>query len=400
MDNHIFKISGTGCALVDYLYQPVSFTGDIFNRYASLQPGDGGLAPGKLVFKDEFEKFSGENYLKVREQITQDKPPVTLNIGGPSIVSLIHAAQMLTGTPAEVYFYGSKGCDEGAAFIDERLLQTPIKTGKYKTVDQYTPFTDVLSDPEYDHGHGERIFINNIGAAWELYPEDLDNAFFESDMVVFGGTALTPLVHQSLLELLQRAKNNKAITVVNTVYDFLNEKTNPEIAWPLGRSVETYDYIDILITDKEEALRLSNRHTVDEAMSFFQKTGVGAAIITHGANAVRYFARGEMFVAISGQKPVSEKVRNTLIHHPERAGDTTGCGDNFAGGVIASVARQRINQPGQPVNMEEAFNWGIVSGGYTCFYHGGTFYEEYPGQKKELMEPYYRDYLNQTGIKR
>ena len=388
MDNHIFKISGAGCALVDYLYQPVSFTGDIFNRYASLRPGDGGLAPGKLVFKDEFEKFSGEDYLKVREQITQGKPPVTLNIGGPSIVSLIHAAQMLTGSPAEVYFYGSKGRDEGATFIDERLLRTPLKTGKYKVVDQYTPFTDVLSDPDYDNGHGERIFINNIGAAWELYPDDLDNAFFESDIVVFGGTALTPPVHQSLLELLQSAKNKKAITVVNTVYDFLNEKANPTEAWPLGRSVETYDYIDILITDKEEALRLSNRHTVDEAMSFFQKTDVGAVIVTHGANPVNYFSRGGIFKHASGQKSVSEKVRDTLTRHPERAGDTTGCGDNFAGGVIASVARQLISQSEQPVNMEEAINLGIVSGGYACFYHGGTFYEDYPGQKKELMEPY------------
>ena len=382
------KISGTGCALVDYLYQPVSFTGEIFNRYRSLQSGDGGLEPGKLVFKDEFEKFSGEDYLKVRGEITQGQPPVTLNIGGPSIVSLIHAAQMLAGSPAEVYFYGSKGCDEGSAFIDERLKKTPLKTGKYKSVNQYTPFTDVLSDPYYDNGHGERIFINNIGAAWELYPDDLDDAFFESDIVVFGGTALTPPIHQLLLELLKKAKNKKTVTIVNTVYDFLNEKTNPDKAWPLGRSDETYDYIDVLITDREEALRLSNRYTVEEAMTFFKQTGVGAVIVTQGANPVHYFSKSELFGTTSGSKPVSEKVRNTLIQYPERAGDTTGCGDNFAGGIIASVARQMIENPGQSLNLEEALALGIASGGYACFYHGGTFYEDYPGQKKELIEPY------------
>jgi sugar/nucleoside kinase (ribokinase family) len=69
----------------------------------------------------------------------------------------------------------------------------------------------VLSDPDYDHGHGERIFINNIGAAWNLYPDDLDDAFFESNMVVFGGTALVPHIHQSLLELLKKAKGKKAV---------------------------------------------------------------------------------------------------------------------------------------------------------------------------------------------
>ena len=391
MNSSILKISGTGCALVDYLYQPVCFTSETFNRYTSLQPGDGGLSPGKLVFKDEFEKFSGEDYLKVKEQITQGNPPVTLNIGGPSIVSLIHAAQMLIDTPAEVYFYGSKGCDEGAAFIDERLLKTPLKTGKYKTVNQYTPFTDVLSDPDYDFGHGERVFINNIGAAWEFYPDDLDDAFFDSDILVFGGTALVPHIHQSLLELLKKAKEKKAITIVNTVYDFLNEKTNPEKAWPLGRSAETYDYIDILITDKDEALRLSGRQTVDDAIMFFEETGAGAAIITHGAHPVRYFSRGDLFVAANGSKPVSEKVKNT----PERAGDTTGCGDNFAGGIIASVAKQCINRPNQPLNLEEAIDLGVVSGGFACFYYGGTFYEAYPGQKKELIEPYFQDYLRQ-----
>jgi len=395
MARQTFKISGTGCALVDYLYQPVCFTDEIFNRYISLQAGDGGLSPGKLVFKDEFEKFSGEDYLKVREQITRGKPPVTLNIGGPSIVSLIHAAQMLTDLPAEVYFYGCKGRDGGAAFMDERMEKTPLKTGKYKTVSQYTPFTDVLSDPEYDHGHGERIFINNIGAAWEFFSDDLDDAFFESDMVVFGGTALVPRIHQSLMELLQKAKEKKAVTIVNTVYDFLNEKTNPENAWPLGRSVETYKYVDVLITDMEEGLRLSGKQTVDEAMKFFADTGVGAAIITHGAHPVHYFSKDELFIPSSGSIPVSEKVKNTIAQYPERTGDTTGCGDNFAGGLIASLAKQLIDHPEQSVNLEEAIALGIASGGYACFYHGGTFYEDHPGQKKELIEPYYQDYLRQ-----
>ncbi len=74
-----FRISGTGCALVDYLYKPVSFTSGDFRRYMFVRPGDGGLAPGKLVFRDEFEKSSGENYLAVRERITQGNGPVTLN---------------------------------------------------------------------------------------------------------------------------------------------------------------------------------------------------------------------------------------------------------------------------------------------------------------------------------
>jgi len=389
-----FKISGTGCALVDYLYKPVSFSNETFRRYLSVKPGDGGLSPGKLVFSEEFEAFSGEEYLTARERITQGKPPIAMNIGGPSIVSLIHAAQMLTGRPAEVCFYGSKGSDDGATFIDERLKMTPLKIGKYKTSNLYTPFTDVLSDPDFDAGHGERIFINNIGAAWDLVPSDLDDSFFESDLVVFGGTALVPQIHLSLFELLRKAKDNQAITVVNTVYDFLNEKKNPSAPWPLGSSAETYNFIDLLITDMEEALRLSGQQTIEEALAFFKTTGVGAVVVTHGANPVHFYSKGMLFGFLEGSKPVSAKIKETIVCNPEQAGDTTGCGDNFVGGIIASIASQLIDKYAFPVNFEEAVAFGIASGGYACFYHGGTFYEDFAGQKRQLIEPYYRDYLH------
>lgn len=395
MRKRTIRISGTGCALVDYLYKPVSFTSEIFNRFLSVNPGDGGLFPGKLVFRDEFEKFTGEDYLKTRELITNGNPPVTLNIGGPSIVSLIHTAQMLAGMNAEVYFYGSKGMDRGAAFIDENLQRTPLKVGKYKLSEKQTPFTDVLSDPDYDQGHGERIFINNIGAAWDLCPDDLDEAFFESDMVVFGGTALVPHIHQSLSELLKKSKDNNAITVVNTVYDFLNEKKNPNEPWPLGSSIQTYQFIDLLITDREEALRLSSSKTVDDALSFFQKAGVGGVIITHGANPLYYAFNSQLFGTSEGNRPVSEKVREMLAQHPEKAGDTTGCGDNFAGGIIASIAKQLMERPARQIDMDEAIAMGVVSGGYACFYHGGTFHEKQSGEKKELIVPFYNEYLLQ-----
>ncbi len=398
-DSSQFKIAGTGCALVDYLYTPVSFAGTDFTRYLSRQPGDGGLSPGKLVFKEEFDQFTNKPYEQVRDEITQGKAPVTLNIGGPSIVSLIHAAQMLHGHPAEVAFYGGKGNDKGAEFIQKKLAATPLKIGEYKTTARYTPFTDVLSDPGFDHGHGERVFINNIGAAWDFKPSDLDEAFFESDMVVFGGTALVPHIHDSLGTLLPKAKARKAITVVNTVYDFLNENKNPSKPWPLGDSVETYQSIDLLITDMEEALRISGATSVDAAMEFFRAANVGALIITHGSNALHLFSDNMLFGKMPHTTlPVSEKVKSKISQSPEQAGDTTGCGDNFVGGVIASMAKQKLKHPGNIVNLTEAIALGVASGGFACFYHGGTYYESVPGEKAEQVEPYYSDYLNQAGI--
>jgi len=397
--NTPFKISGTGCALVDYLFTPVNFADGVFKRYLSKTPGDGGLSPGKLVFKEEFDQFTEEAYDLVRDKITQGKPPVTLNIGGPSIVSLIHAAQMLHGLAAQVEFSGGKGDDKGSSFIEEKLAQTPLKIGHYKTAGQHTPSTDVLSDPDFDGGHGERIFINTIGAAWEFRPTDLSDSFFDSDMVVFGGTALVPRIHTSLCELLEKAKAHKAITVVNTVYDFLNEKQNPSEPWPLGHSLETYRHIDLLITDMEEALRLSGTASGDAAIDFFKSTGVGALIITHGADALHFFSDSALFGKMSHTSlPVSERVQLDISQHPEQVGDTTGCGDNFVGGVIASMAKQLLAAPKNVVSLRQAIALGVASGGFACFYHGGTYYEAFPGQKAEQVAPYCQDYLTQVGL--
>lgn len=398
MKEATFKISGVGCSLVDYLYKPVNFTSDKFRRYVSVNPGDGGLSPGKLVFRDEFEVFSNENYLDVRDEITSGKPPVAINIGGPSVVSLIHASQMLEGLNAELFFYGSKGNDKGGVFIDENLKRTPLKIGNYKISDKYTPFTDVLSDPDYDQGHGERIFINNIGAAWDLYPEDLDDDFFNSDITIFGGTALVPHIHESLFELLQKSKVKNAITIVNTVYDNLNEKKDPNKAWPLGNSIKTYEYVDLLIADMEEALRLSGKDTIEEAMKFFKTAGLSGVIVTHGANPLYYFCDSSLLGSSEGNMPVSEKIKNMVIQEPEKIGDTTGCGDNFAGGVISSIAEQLIESPNNPIDIKKALAMGTVSGGFACLYHGGTYYEKYPGEKKELMKPIYQEYLKQINI--
>ncbi len=391
-----FRISGTGCSLVDYLYKPIDFSSDSFKKYLSKMPGDGGLSPGKLVFTEELEKFAGNTYPVIRQDITEGIKPVARNIGGPSIVSLIHAAQLLHSQPAEVLYYGCRGNDHACHFIQQKLASTPLKAGYYKTVDRFTPFTDVLSDPGYDDGHGERIFINNIGAAWGFFPADLDEDFFSSHMTVFGGTALVPNIHNDLKYLLMKAKTSGSVTIVNTVFDFLSEKENPEDAWPLGDSIETYSYIDLLITDREEALRHSGCKTADEAIAFFKQAGTGAAIITHGRHPVIFFSNHELFGNMEhGKLPTSEKVIDDIRNNPALAGDTTGCGDNFAGGVIASIASQLLQKSGPTIDLFSAIALGVASGGFACLYHGGTFYEQFPGEKSQLVNMYYKAYLKQ-----
>jgi hypothetical protein len=88
-------ISGVGCCLVDLLYRGVDFSSDSFRPFISMKRGDGGLIPGQLVFNEEFEKFGGLPFETLIKYVTGDRVPDKVNIGGPSIVSLINAGQLV-----------------------------------------------------------------------------------------------------------------------------------------------------------------------------------------------------------------------------------------------------------------------------------------------------------------
>lgn len=386
-------VSGVGCCLVDLLYNDIDFSSETFRPFISLKRGDGGLTPGHLVFNEEFAEFAGSPFGTVLNQITGGRLPDKKNIGGPSIVSLIHAAQMTDQKHCEVRFYGRGGNDDAGKYLIDALHKTPVKLRDYRLTENITPSTVVLSDPGFDNGHGERIFINSIGAAWDYQPDDLDEEFFHSDLVVFGGTALVPVIHDHLTELLKKAKSNGCITIVNTVFDFRNEKLNPTQKWPLGNSDESYPFIDLLIADQEEALRLSGETTADAAIRFFLEKQVSALIITNGSNPVSVYSNGQFFEELAlTQLPVSKKVVDGLKYNKD--GDTTGCGDNFVGGVIASIVNQ-LHSGVQHPDIQEACCWGIVSGGFACFYMGGTWFEQKSGEKLNKIKPYYKSYQQQ-----
>lgn len=330
----------------------------------------------------------------VMNDLTKGKPADKINIGGPGIVALIHASQMLENTDCEIRFYGSYGNDKDGILLKDLLNKTPVNMDNYKLVEGVTPSTVVLSDPDFDDGSGERIFINSIGAAGNYLPEYLDDDFFSSDVVVFGGTALVPSIHDELTELLARAKSEGCITVVNTVFDFRNEKANPDKKWPLGKSDKSYRNIDLLITNMDEALRLSGKASLTEALEFFMKHGTGAVLVTNGAKNINLISDKESIFYKSefAEMPVSAAITTEL--NKEHVGDTTGCGDNFAGGVIANLVSQ-LQNGSAILNLKEACIWGIISGGFSCFYMGGTYFQDTPGEKRKLMIPFYEEYIKQ-----
>ncbi len=400
MNKEKIIISGTGCALGDFLYNGVSFNHKGFRKFMSLNPGDGGLSPGKLVFTEELEKFSGRSYIEILKEIIGERQPDAFNVGGPSLVSLIHASQMLDPLEYGVKYFGMAGEDDTARKIIDIVRKTPLNIDNYKTITtKGSPFTDVFSDPGYDNGNGERTFVNNIGAAWEYSPQYLNDDFFNSQIVCFGGTALVPQLNNNLTSLLTRAKSNNCITVLNTVFDFMNEKTYPGKPWPPGDDPDSFRMIDILIMNKEESLKISGQTTIDKAAEFFAATELSSFIITNGANNIYFWSGGGLFKEkIITQLPVSKKITDLLKSASAPKGDTTGCGDNFAGGIIASLAWQLKTRSKGEYDLTDAISWGTASGGFTCFTVGGTYLEKNHGEKlikiRELQEDYLTQILN------
>jgi len=382
---------------MDYLYVRVSFTSPAFRAAMSRTPGDGGLEPGKLVFLDDFERFSGKPFAEFLLGAVDGKKPDKANLGGPSIVSLINAAQILGKERCEVKFYGGHGDDACAAELLSLLAKTPLDVSGYKAVQGATPFTIVFSDPTCDGGHGERSFVNNIGAAWNYRPEDLPDHFFDADIIAFGGTALVPRIHDGLTSLASRAKAAGAVVMVNTVYDFRSQARNPLARWSIGESDDTYRSIDIIVADREEALRLTGEATIGRALAFFRSKGVGAAIVTDGSRDISLYSGGKVFSIVEKMTlPVSDAVKADIADPAVGKGDTTGCGDNFAGGILASMAEQlEAGVPKGKLDLVEACSWAVASGGFSCFHVGGTYLESRPGEKRAGIGRYYKLYRRQ-----
>lgn len=388
------RISGAGCSLVDYLYSGISYRSPVFEQYRSKRAGDGGIIPGGLVFTEELEAFAARPFDTILKGLVGDSEPVSVNLGGPAAVAMITTAQIL-GEEYDYRFYAASGSDKASSFIKEVFSETSIDLSLLSSRDLPTPSTVVLSDPEASEGKGERSFLNTIGAAASIDARDLPDSFYASDIVLLGGTALVPRLHDQVHTILREAKKRGAFTIVGTVFDFRNERRDPAGRWPLGDD-SAYQDIDLLVTDAQEALRLSGQESIEEAMDWFVEMGVSSAVITHGAKPFLAYSSGRSFEAMDKRWfKVSRYIDAYLTAHPQERCDTTGCGDNFLGGITASVAMQIAER--KPV-LERALAWASATGGFSCLHYGGVYHETYRGEKASRLLGIVDDYRKQEGI--
>ncbi len=382
---------------MDRLYLEADFSSASFRAVQTSAPGDGGIVPGGLVFAEHLEARAGKSFSAILQTLVGDRPPDARNLGGPAIVALIGAAQLLHGRGIRAHMYAARGDDRTGEEIGALIGRTPVSTERLVTLRGASPSTIVLSDPRHHGGKGERSFINVLGAAGSFTPDHLAKDFFDADLLVFGATALVPGIHDALDDLLREGRRRGRINVVCTVYDFRNQQRAPDRPWPLGRGRESYPLMDLLVADREEALRISGEPTLEAALRHFLEGGVGAVVVTHGAKPLHCAARKGLFRALQPTAlPVCAAVDEVLARPDRPKGDTTGCGDNFVGGVLASMVEQRMD--GQAaLDLVEACAWGSACGGFACFYPGGTYFERAPGEKRAKVAPYHSAYLRQIG---
>lgn len=375
------RISGAGCCLIDSIYMHCSYESDYFSPYWSKVKGDGGLIEGGLVFSEDIEKFANKDFFHIMKDLTGNRNADIRNVGGPAIIALVHASQVLFDEDVDVSFYGALGNDDLKELISSKLSLTNIQT-HFKIIDEVpTSTTEVFDDPNRRNGKGERTFINAIASAGQFSESDLPDDFYDSDIILLGGTSLVPNLHEDLDVVLKKAKEKGVLTVVGTAYDFKNEKAHPDKPWPLGK-VPAYPYIDILISDEEEALRLSGESEVHEAAIKLASSGVKTLIITRGAKDILIISNGSLFKKQELTSfPVSQYIDDLMLEDPALRKDTTGCGDNFVGGVLVSLVKQLQTKLKGELDLIDLCAWGACSGGFTCTYHGGMYHETMPGEK-------------------
>ncbi len=192
-------------------------------------------------------------------------------------------------------------------------------------------------------------------------------------------------------DIINRGGGNLVIELYNS-----DEKKSPGKPWPLGNTEESLILIDMLIMDLEEALKISAKKTINEAANYFKEQQVSSLIITNRSKDSIVYSNGTLFKKMAITKfPVSQMILDELKDKGYLKGDTTGCGDNFAGGIIASLAWQLKSKDIGKLDLPEALSWATASGGYTCYYGGGTYLKNHSKGKFERVSKYQFEYQKQ-----
>jgi sugar/nucleoside kinase (ribokinase family) len=376
------RVSGVGCCVVDLLYD-LPPGPDRLGPWVSRATDDGGIIRGGAVLKSTFERRAGVPVEAWLSDVLRDVP-ARRSLGGVCVVSLIAAAQLLPPGAASVEFHACIADAPLGDWLLEQIARTPLGRAKLRRRAGRCPTTIILNERHAD-GTPERSFVTEPGTTepLRLDPADLDRDFFESDVALFSCMQWEPRLFANLSAIVAASRRAGALTVMGTAFD---PSYPTDRRWPLGDSDDVYRHLDVLVTDRTEALMYSGERTLAGARRFFQQKGAAALVVTDGLAPVYYWSSGAVCTPAEGEMPIPAAIVEDEATGALPTGDTVGCGDNFVGGVVASLALQRA--PRGRVDLLDAVRLGNLSGALASTHAGGVFPERTPGEKRALVERY------------
>ena len=230
----------------------------------------------------------------------------------------------------DVTTFGVVGDDSIGLWLTRALAEEGVNTGGIR-IDPTIPTSATMLPIR---PNGERPALHVIGANAKIAPSDVKwgDAPSASHFHLGGSLLLEGIDGDGTTQLLREAKQRGMTTSMDIIgvpgkdYDAL-----------FG---EAYPFLDYLLVNDDDVMLLSGKDSVDEAIETMLGKGVGACVITVGANGAIYRDRDGVGFA----KP----------SHAIDVVDTTGCGDAFSAGFIAGVVLGKT--------VEDAVEMGIASG--------------------------------------
>jgi len=157
---------------------------------------------------------------------------------------------------------------------------------------------------------GQRIMFAHSGAANDLKGSDIELHYMNK----FDHLHLADLEN---IAVLKHAAENFTGTISLNPGALIAEKPR--------QALELIKHVDILICSEGEALKISNKASVDDALDLFIQLGVKVAVITRGAKSP---------VAFDGKKIEVPVFKVKVV-------DATGAGDSFSAGFICSYLKTK-----------------------------------------------------------
>lgn len=238
---------------------------------------------------------------------------ITMHNGGNAMTASINIKKL----GVETAIIGMVGKDSYGDFLVKKLSDSNVDTAGLKVSDSAQTSTSVLMIDST----GERSFFHCKGTNAVFSESDIDYSIIDKTDIVFttGSFLMDNFDGEGTMKFLKKCKEKGKTTFLDVCWDASGK-------W--GSLIDmSLPYIDFFMPSIDEAKEIAKKDSVEEIADVFVSKGAKNIIIKLGSQGSYFRRAGERTGKIYPPMKVSNPV------------DTTGAGDSFCSGFIASYAR-------------------------------------------------------------